>query len=161
MPLEVDRVRQQVEQFVALARGEQPVARAEPAVSRSGSPVNVVSSGRFAADLLASLGYKATPENIRVINAWVAAEGTKAAFNPLATTQGASGATDFNSVGVKNYTSYEQGVEATVRTLRNGRYEPILQALEAGSSARSVAQAIAASEWGTGDLVLKRLGYGS
>jgi hypothetical protein len=112
---------------------------------------------KFAQDLLGGLGVPVTSENVRAVAAWADAEGTKAAFNPLATTQGASGATNFNGVGVKNYASYEDGLAATLRTLTNGRYGPILDALRRGTSAEAVAQAVAASPWGTGQGVLRVL----
>ncbi|MFZ4515750.1 MAG: hypothetical protein ACOYN3_05510 [Acidimicrobiia bacterium] len=112
---------------------------------------------KWAADLLDRLQIPKTPENVRAMTAWAQAEGTKASFNPLATTQGASGATNFNSVGVKNYPSYEVGLEATVKTLLNGRYENILGALRRGNSAEAVGSAIEDSPWGTGGLVLRVL----
>ena len=61
--------------------------------------------------------------NVQAITAWEQAEGTKAAFNPLATTQGGfTGETQFNSVGVKNYTSYQDGLDANVKVITNGLY---------------------------------------
>lgn len=126
---------------------------AAPTAGPSASPDRV----QWATDLLTRLGMPKTSENIRAMTAWARAEGTDAQFNPLATTQGAAGATKFNSVGVKNYTSYEQGLQATVETLTNGRYQPILDALRNGSSAMAVGEAVEASPWGTGGLVLKVL----
>lgn len=101
-----------------------------------------------------------TAENQRALIAWARAEGTSASFNPLATTQGATGASNFNSVGVKNYPSYEVGLDATVKTLRNGRYENILAALRRGTNAMEVGQAVEDSPWGTGGLVLRVLQNG-
>lgn len=54
--------------------------------------------------------------------AWQRAEGSSSSFNPFNTTQPAPGATCYNSLpsmscGVKNYTSREQGIQATVDTL--------------------------------------------
>lgn len=110
-------------------------------------------TGNFASDILNGIGAPVTPENIKFIEAWMRAEGGADHNNPLNTTQGAPGATDFNSVGVKTYTSYEQGVQATIQTLTNGLYGNILDALKAGTSAMSAADALAASPWGTGALV--------
>ena len=74
-----------------------------------------------------------TAENVRAISAWEQAEGTKASFNPLATTQGGfAGETKFNSVGVKNYATYQDGIDANVHGITNGRYPNILDALRAG-----------------------------
>ena len=73
-----------------------------------------------------------TSENVRAIAAWEQAEGTKASFNPLATTQsGFAGETKFNSVGVKNYATYQDGIDANAHALLNGRYTNILDALRA------------------------------
>ena len=116
------------------------------------------SFNKFGTDLLAALGLPPTTSNLRAINAWAQAEGTRAANNPLATTQRMEGATNFNSVGVKNYTSYEQGVAATAKTLRNGRYDNVLAAFKAGNSAKAVGSAVAASPWGTGQGLLRVLG---
>jgi hypothetical protein len=91
-----------------------------------------------------------TSENVRAMVAWQQAEGTRAQYNPLATTQDMPGATRFNSVGVKNYETYQDGLTANIKALTNGRYANILAALQAGNSADAVAQAIANSPWGTG-----------
>jgi hypothetical protein len=48
---------------------------------------------------------------------WQRFENTNAEWNPLATTWGWQGATNFNRVGVKNYPSEAIGVAATANTL--------------------------------------------
>jgi hypothetical protein len=97
-------------------------------------------------------------ENVRAIAAWEQAEGTAAHFNPLATTQsGYNGETRFNSVGVKNYASYEDGLSANIKAITNGLYGNILAALQAGTSAEAVGQAVANSPWGTHEGVLRVL----
>lgn len=113
--------------------------------------------GDFAAAVLNALGFSPRPEAIRGLEAWMQAEGTSASNNPLATTQGWSGASNFNSVGVKNYASEDDGVAATVRTLTNGLYHPILEALASGT-AMDLANAVAGSPWGTGSGVIRVLG---
>ncbi len=47
-----------------------------------------VDSIGWARDFLTKLNMPITSENVRAISAWEQAEGTKASFNPLATTQG-------------------------------------------------------------------------
>jgi hypothetical protein len=136
----------------------QGVAGPAPAsIPANGDMRSATARRQFAVDLLAQLGMPQTTENVRAVTAWQEAEGTRAAFNPLATTQRSDGATDFNSVGVKNYTSYSQGLAATITTLRNGRYDEILAALRDGDSAMRVGAAVAASPWGTGDGVTRVL----
>ncbi len=116
-------------------------------------------TGNFATDVLEGIGAPATAENVRAFNAWARAEGMDAStFNPLATTEGAPGSSSVNSVGVRKYASYADGVQATIRTLLNGNYSNIIAALRKGTDALAVADAIAASPWGTGGLVRKVLG---
>lgn len=113
-----------------------------------------VDSTQWARDFLTKLGKPITSENVRAIKAWEQAEGTAAQFNPLATTQGGfAGETSFNSVGVKNYLNYQDGLNANVKAITNGLYSNILAAFDAGNDANAVARAIANSPWGTGALV--------
>lgn len=115
---------------------------------------------KWARDFLTELGMPITSENVRAIQAWELAEGTKAHFNPLATTQGHANSTRFNSVGVKNYATYQDGLDSNVKALTNGYYANILAALRQGTSADAVAQAIANSPWGTGTGVERVLASG-
>ena len=115
---------------------------------------------QWATDLLNRLGLPVTSENVKAMTAWAQAEGTKAGYNPLATTQSMPGASSFNSVGVKNYASYADGIAATAQTLTNSHYANILAALRAGTSAVAVGRAVADSPWGTGQGVLRVLGAG-
>lgn len=128
-----------------------------PGFGAGGMAPSGVAVDEFARDVLAGIGAPLSAENLRVMRAWVRAEGTSARFNPLATTQRAPGATAFNSVGVRNFTSYGQGVATTVQVLQNGKYEPVLAALRNGTDAQAVAGAIARSPWGTGGLVSRIL----
>jgi hypothetical protein len=112
---------------------------------------------QFTRDVLARIGAPVTTENVKAMSAWIASEGTRAQFNPLATVRKADGATNFNTTGVKNFVSYEQGVETTVGAITNGLYGGVIAALRKGDDAYAVADAIAASPWGSGALVRKVL----
>lgn len=114
----------------------------------------------WAVDLLGRLGMPKTRENVRAIVAWQLAEGTRAAFNPLAVNRDHPGATDFNSHGVKNYPTYDAGMQETVEGFHNGRYDQILAALASGNDARAVGTAVANSPWGTGQGLLRVLDAG-
>lgn len=96
---------------------------ATPPATTTKTTATTATRGDFFRAVLAKLGAPADSvagrRNLDFFAAWGRAEGTKAAYNPLATTLARSGATDFNSVGVKNYASFDQGVDATVETLRN------------------------------------------
>jgi hypothetical protein len=89
--------------------------------------------------LLRSLGALVGHENVRLLTAWQQAEGGTARWNPLNTTFDLPGATDYNSVGVKNYPRPTWGVYATGLTLTSPAsgpltYGKILGHLQAGSS---------------------------
>lgn len=86
----------------------------------------------FAHEVLDGLGAPATDENVQFLLAWFAREGTKAAFNPLATTLNYGSNTKFNSVGVRNYADEQTGVAATVQTLRG--YPGIVGDLKKGNA---------------------------
>lgn len=111
-----------------------------------------ISYGEWAASFLGALGAPASRNNMVTVVAWEASEGTQATWNPLATTKDMPGATTFNSHGVKNYRSKEQGIEATILTLRlpNRGYEPIVARLRASAEPIGTAEAIRDSRWCAG-----------
>lgn len=125
-----------------------------------GAALRMAADGQFtqltwAKALLVAMRLPVTADNVAAITAWEMAEGghwyNTAYYNPLNTTQSMPGATSMNSVGVKAYTSWKQGLEATVKTLKNGYYDDIIAALRRGDDAEAVAAAVGASPWGTGD----------
>jgi hypothetical protein len=107
----------------------------------------------WAAALLPAGGWPATACNLGAIEAWESAEGgqweNSAAFNPLNTTQPEPGSWTINSGGVRAYVSWQQGFRATLTTLSYADYSGIRAALSAGDNAQAVADAVAASPWGT------------
>ena len=109
----------------------------------------------WARALLQRLDMPVSADNVAALVAWEMAEGghwhNTAHYNPLNTTQPMPGATGMNSVGVKAYTSWAQGFQATFITLHNGYYGRILEALRRGDDAIAVAVAVGASPWGTGN----------
>jgi len=106
----------------------------------------------FAQAILTRLGYPITRLNVSDIMSWENAEGgnwgNDARFNPLNTTQGMAGSKSINSVGVQAYTSWQQGLNATLKTLQNGHYSTILEAL-AGGGSQDFGTIVANSPWGT------------
>ena len=96
-------------------------------------------SNDFATALLNDLGAPVRANNLETLGSWMAAEGTTARFNPLATTKqgGNPGDPDreqydqFNSVGVKNYPDFATGVDRTAATLRDSFALPVLEGLMA------------------------------
>jgi hypothetical protein len=118
---------------------------------------------QFAQAVLQGLGIHPTTANVKALVGWQKAEGghwnNKARYNPLNTTQPEPGAGNTGSQGnIKVYKSWDQGVKATVTTLKNGLYGGIIQALKSGNP-NSVASAIGSSPWGTGgSLVAQTIG---
>jgi len=125
----------------------------------------------FYKSILKGIGAPITDENMKFFYAWRQAEGGKARNNPFNTTQSKPGSTFYNCLkkgvsgcksGVRNYLSTQDGVDATVRTIKNGRYQNIINSLKSGDSAEKSALALKSSPWGTGELALKVVrGYNS
>lgn len=107
--------------------------------------------GDFANQVTKGLGAKVTVHTRRAWQAQMQAEGGSAHFNPFNTTLSMPGATDFNSVHVKNYVSAKQGIEATVKTLKfkGHGYEKIIKLLRENAPATEIVTAIGDSDWGT------------
>lgn len=102
--------------------------------------------------LLRAIHAKGNLENRRLLGAWARAEGGTARYNPLNTTEPWHGATDYNSVGVKNYPNGAAGIAATAATLRNGNYNGIVSGMAAGVKAREIVTGYGDEfdVWGTG-----------
>jgi len=115
-----------------------------------------VSYGDWADLLLKVLGAPTCRDNRVVVVSWQVQEFTQAAWNPLATTHRLPGSTGFNSVGVQNYVSLQQGLQATDETIANGwdayGYGAIVRSLRACAPALTTASAIAGSSWCPGCL---------
>ena len=109
----------------------------------------------FYEKLLENLNAPVSNENLKFLYAWRQAEGKAGRFNPFNTTQGMPGATNFNSVGVKNYRSMEDGLVATIKTLKNGRYDCIVKGLRGDIGASKIASCRSLETWGTGTLVYR------
>jgi len=109
-----------------------------------------VAYGAWARLFLRAVGAPGCQANLITLVAWQYSEFTQAAWNPLADTLAMSGSTTFNSVGVQNYVSLDQGVQATRFTLVNGPafgYGAILSDLAGCADPMSTAREINASMW--------------
>jgi peptidoglycan hydrolase CwlO-like protein len=109
-----------------------------------------ITYGAWAAELMRALGTPGCRPNLIAVVAWQYSEFTQATWNPLADTLAMPGSTAFNSVGVQNYASLDQGLQAIRTTLTNGPglgYGTIVSALAACSDPMTTARAINASAW--------------
>ena len=109
----------------------------------------------FYMKLLESLGAPVSDENMKFMYAWRQAEGNGGKYNPFNTTWNMPGSTKMNSVGVRNYVSLEDGMVATIKTLKNGYYNCIVNGLKDDIGASNIARCESLKTWGTGDLVGK------
>jgi hypothetical protein len=89
--------------------------------------------------------------NIEGLVCWMVAEGGTAAWNPLNTTQPMPGSSPLpgNTAGVQEYTSYAQGIDATIKTLLNGNYAVVLESLRRGWKPWALLMRVQRTPWGT------------
>lgn len=120
---------------------------------------------KFYERVLKDLGAPVTEGNIMFFKAIRQSEGAKARYNPFNTTMKKLGSTCYNVLkrdnfggcksGVQNYMSEEDGIDATVETLKLNYYKDIIQGLKNDVGPKELAKRWASSPWGTGDLVKK------
>jgi peptidoglycan hydrolase-like protein with peptidoglycan-binding domain len=112
------------------------------------------------AKLLESLNAPVTEENLKFLYAWRQAEGKSGTYNPFNTTWKLPNSIPINDHGVRSYQTLEDGIRATIKTLKNSRYECIVNGLKNDIGAINISRCPALETWGTGDLVYKvLLGY--
>ena len=101
----------------------------------------------FFKKILTKLGAPTTEGNMIFMKAWRQAEGGGAIYNPWNTIQGGyPGVTKYNDTpGVKNYTRLEDGVDATYKTITNGKYPNLIAALKKGLKDKNEAYNLAVS----------------
>jgi hypothetical protein len=88
-------------------------------------------------DILTRLSSPSTEYNLLWMKLWRDAEGASATYNPWNSTQKKNGSTKYNGIGVQNYFSFQDGLDATISTMTNGKYSTILKALKKGLSSYS------------------------
>lgn len=145
---------------LSLSPSQPPAPEAVAAPVPPTSPPPLVTGGGddpFYQAVLRGLGAPWNSATQRFLYAWRQAEGGSARYNPFNTTQRMPGSVAYNSVGVQSYPDAATGVSATVKTILNGRYTPLVSALRSGTSVSAMADALAASPWGTGGLAKKVL----
>jgi hypothetical protein len=112
----------------------------------------------FYVKVLKGIDAPVTEENLKFLYAWRKAEGGKAANNPFNTTMNLNSddrKSNYNTAKVKNYSKPEYGVEATIKTLKNGRYGCIVNGLKNNIGAEEISKCQDLYTWGTRDLVKK------
>ncbi len=118
--------------------------------------------------ILTGVGAPITKENMKFMYAWRQGESAKAAFNPFNTTKKKEKSTFYNCLsrkdgkcvgGVRNYSSQQEGIDATIETLKLSYYSCITDGLKNDIGAKKIARQCksALKTWGTGELVAKVL----
>jgi peptidoglycan hydrolase-like protein with peptidoglycan-binding domain len=126
--------------------------------------INIGEDKDFYEAILNGIGAPITDENMKFFYAWRKGEGGKATNNPFNTTfnlKKDSGMSKYNTVGVKNYSTPNYGVEATVKTLLLSYYTCIVDGLKNDVGADKISRCESLKTWGTGDLVAKVLNSGN
>lgn len=111
----------------------------------------------FYKSILKCVGAEPTKDNMSFMYAWRQAEGGKASNNPFNTTHKMPGSTKYqgNTHGVQNYKNSEDGIQATCKTLNNGRYKDIVNGLKNDVGLFELSRMKGLKTWGTGELLAK------
>ena len=124
---------------------------------------------KFYKKILEKLDAPNTKENLVFLYAWRQAEGAKSAFNPFNTIQEMDSSTFMNCLkkkdnkcigGVRNYKSEKDGIDATVKTLKNGRYDCIVNGLQKNKGSKDIDKCSSLENWGTKEGILRVLDGG-
>jgi hypothetical protein len=112
------------------------------------------SESDFIKAVLANMGAPPSAANVNSLASWFKKEFPSwppaAGYNPMATTQKMPGSTQYNSVGVQNYSDAKTGALATSNTLVNGHYPGIVAALKSGNGLCGGGLASEFSTWSGG-----------
>jgi peptidoglycan hydrolase-like protein with peptidoglycan-binding domain len=114
--------------------------------------------------ILKGIGAPITDENMKFLYAWRQAEGARATNNPFNTTKTMNdpGSSIYNYAKVKNYSTPEIGIEATIKTLLLPYYTDIVNDLRDDAGAEQIASNHAQLKtWGTGTLISQVLKSGN
>lgn len=115
----------------------------------------------FAHAVLSRMGLPASVENVAAFIAWEKAEGghwfNGARFNPLNTAKKLPGSRTViplaPNYGIQAYGSWDQGIDATARTMQQKNFSAIVAAFRKSGDPASTLHAIRSTEWGTYNLV--------
>ena len=125
------------------------------------SATKIKTPAEWASAQLGNLGIQDSSTDVNNLVRWWQAEGGAGPqfgvannddnYNPINTTQPEPGAVSTNSAGVKSYTSWQQGLDATTQTLDQPEYgyPAIVSDLTTNAPYSKFSQDVTASSWGT------------
>jgi hypothetical protein len=138
---------------VAVLSGHHSAASPSPSSTVTAGGGGAHTAQTWAAAFLSRIGEPQTACNLGAVAGWEVAEGggvtNTARNNPLNTRQTEPGSHAINRARVQAFPTWAEGLQANATAITNGRYQPVLAALAAGDNAQAVADAVAASPWGT------------
>ena len=109
------------------------------------------STQAFFTQVLQAMHLPVSTGNLNAFYAVAQLEGQNDRYNPLNSVIREPGSTDFNSVGVQRYISFDSGVAGTVSLLDGGHWDGVRSAMAANSGIRGVLAAFkAAYTWDPG-----------
>jgi hypothetical protein len=108
----------------------------------------------WASKVLEGIGAPVTENNLRAMVSWMHAESSsnnnyQTWNNPLNTTRTAPGSIPKNGVGVQEYVNEDQGVQATIETLKLDFYKSIIEDFKNNAAPSETLKDITSSKWGT------------
>jgi hypothetical protein len=117
----------------------------------------------FAIEVLKGIGAKPTKENIEAMQIWMNREGgsvrNSASYNYLNTSQQMPGSVNYKTKqegkGVQAYNSFEEGVQATIKTFKGPnaktyKYDTVIDLLQRGAPKEDIFAALEKSSWDAG-----------
>jgi|ThiBio_1000_plan_1041568.scaffolds.fasta_scaffold00444_6 hypothetical protein len=109
------------------------------------------STQTFFTQVLQTMHLPASSGNLDALYAVAQLEGQNDRYNPLNSVTKEPGSTDFNSVGVQRYISFDSGVAGTVALLQGGHWDGVRSAMAADRGTAAVLAAFkAAYTWDPG-----------
>jgi hypothetical protein len=118
---------------------------------------------KFAIEVLKGIGAKPTKENIEAMQIWMNREGgstrNSATYNYLNTSQQMPGSVNYQTKqegkGVQAYNSFEEGVQATIKTFKGPnaktyKYDTVIDLLQKGAPKEDIFAALEKSSWDAG-----------
>lgn len=139
-------------------------AKGDPNSADIGAQTNPTVDGsmtqeQWARTILGAIGAPQNEVTTSAMLTWMRHEGghwnNSAKYNPLNTTKVMDGNDkSINSHGVKAYSSWQEGIDATLATIRKDAYgyPKIIKQFQQGESEKSIYGAIHSSDWGTKNL---------
>jgi hypothetical protein len=135
-----------------------PTSSSSSKLYKGKDPLSEADTVSFLVDVLKGLNISnPNPSQIQFMKIWRQHEGGKAAWNPFNTTEILPGALTYNLTDagaplVKSYPNRSLGLQATLKTLKNGRYINIINSIKNIKTQSDINQAINSvnsSPWGS------------